>query len=61
MDKEEKLSEFLDIYAKAQSQLDQIQAAIDEQRRIIDEQQASLDRSRVHWEYLKAEALNQSQ
>jgi len=60
MNHEEKIKEFLDIYARAQASLDQIQSAIDEQRKIIDGQQDSLDRSRAHWQYLKAQALRDS-
>jgi len=61
MSREEKINEFLDMAARASAYLDQLQSNLDEQRQILDRQQESITKMRAHWQFLKEEALRDSQ
>jgi hypothetical protein len=58
---EPSLDDFLDIKARAISQLDQLQANLDQQKEILARQQESIYKIRDHWDALEEEARRNSQ
>jgi len=59
MSREEQIKEFLDLHARANAQLDQLQSNLDEQKKLHEQQQDSIDKIRAHWQYLKMQALGE--